>query len=116
MAGDPVMLLRMGGLGNSRRGGRAGDVRDRRDVIPVDPVPDSQEEAGDEHAETDGRCGGDGEQRLDHVILMVCRTSLGDGSRCCNMWQLQASASVVVSFARCRPMVHLMTKSWRTGP
>ncbi|TMG00699.1 MAG: hypothetical protein E6I09_13180 [Chloroflexi bacterium] len=32
-------------------GGRAGDVRDRRDVVPVDTVPDSEGERGGNDAD-----------------------------------------------------------------
>ena len=60
VAGDQAVLLQVRGLGDTGGRGRAGDVRDRGDVIPVDPVADPQEQPRDEDAERGGvdeRCG-----------------------------------------------------------
>ena len=40
---DRAVLLRVRGVGHPGRGGRAGDVGDRRDVVPVDAVADAEE-------------------------------------------------------------------------
>ena len=65
-AGDRLVLARVGGLGHPRRGGRAGDVGDRRDVVPVDAVADAEQEAGQQDAEV-RRGGGGGDGRGDEV-------------------------------------------------
>ena len=41
----PTMLARMRGLRHARGGGRARDVGDRRDVVPIDAVADPEERA-----------------------------------------------------------------------
>jgi hypothetical protein len=50
--------------------GRRGDVRDRCDVVPVEPVPDAEHQTGREHcgaAVGDGE-GKDSEERFDHGV------------------------------------------------
>ena len=85
----PVLLV-VGGLGHAGRRGRARDVRDRRDVVPVDPVPDPQEQAGQQHPEPDGgRHGGRGDEGFDHGrVLAAWPVSVADAPRYCNTWQL----------------------------
>ena len=58
MAGDRQVLIRVRRLGGARGRGRAGDVGDRRDVVPVDPMADAQEQAGDEDADAGSGWGG----------------------------------------------------------
>ena len=48
------MLVLVGRLGHAGGGGRARDVGDRRDVVPVDPVSDAQQQAGEQDAEVGG--------------------------------------------------------------
>ena len=60
VSGVGLVLLRVGRLRDAGRRGRAGDVGDGRDVVPVDAVADPQEQPGQQHAETDRRWGGGG--------------------------------------------------------
>jgi len=64
---DLAVLAGVGGVGHPGRGGRAGDIGDRRDVIPVDAVPDAQQQTGQQHAEVDGGRG-DGGGGADEVV------------------------------------------------
>ena len=54
VARDGPVLVAVGGLGAPRGGGRAGDVGDRRDVVPVDAMPHPEQQAGHEDAERGG--------------------------------------------------------------
>ena len=54
LAADLAVLFDVRGLGRARGRGRAGDVGDRRDVVPVDPVADPEQQTGDEHADIRG--------------------------------------------------------------
>lgn len=38
-------------------GARRGDVRDGSDVVPIEAVPEAEQEAGDENADTSGASG-----------------------------------------------------------
>jgi hypothetical protein len=51
---DGAVLLLVGGLRDSGGRGRARDVGDRGDVVPVDAVPEPQDESGHEDAEPGG--------------------------------------------------------------
>ena len=51
VARDRPVLVAVGGLGAPGGGGRAGDVGDRRDVVPVDAVPHPEQQAGHEDAD-----------------------------------------------------------------
>ena len=58
VSGHRQVLIGVGGLRDAGRRGRAGDVGDRRDMVPVDPVADPQQQAGDQDADAGGRWGG----------------------------------------------------------
>ena len=67
------MLVGVGRIGHPGGGGRAGDVGDRRDMVPVDAVPDAEQESRDEDAEIDGGRGdrGAGGDEVDHGWILV---------------------------------------------
>src|SRR5690349_5197267 len=82
-------------IAHARGGGRAGDVGDRRDVVPVDPVPDPEEQAGQEDTDIGDRLsgrGGDAEQ-IDHGRTSGARSMLPDTTRYRNTLQLMSMAS-----------------------
>ena len=55
--GEGAVLLAVGGDAGVGGRRRAGDVGDRRDMVPVDPVADAEEGGGDEEADRLGRRG-----------------------------------------------------------
>ena len=54
MSGRAEVISGVGGHPGAGGGRRARDVRDRRDVVPVDAVADAQQQTGDEHPDPDG--------------------------------------------------------------
>ena len=54
MSGRAEVISGVGRHTGAGRGRRARDVRDRRDVVPVDAVADAQQQTGDEHPDPDG--------------------------------------------------------------
>ena len=98
------MLLGVRGVGHPRGGGRAGDVGDRRDVVPVDAVADAEQQPGEEDAEVDGGRGdgGGGADEVEHVAGP--RGLDGKRSRTTaryrNRLHLRVVAALVYAFAR----------------
>ena len=66
VAGHRPVLLDVGGVGHPAGRGRAGDVGDGRDVVPVDAVADAQEQPGEQDAQVRGGRG-DGGGRADEI-------------------------------------------------
>ena len=72
VARDGPVLARVRRLGHARGRGRAGDVGDRRDVVPVDAVANAQQEAGEQDAEVrrgGGGCGDRGDD-VEHAWIL----------------------------------------------
>jgi hypothetical protein len=56
------VLACVGRVAHARGGGRARDVGDRRDVVPVDPVADPEQKPGRQDADVGGGLGDGGNQ------------------------------------------------------
>ena len=81
VTGDVAVLLDVGRIGHPGRRGRARDVRDRGDVVPVDAVADAEQQPREQHADVHGGGGGGcaGTDQIDHVEVLAGR--LVEGSR-----------------------------------
>jgi hypothetical protein len=64
VAADGAVLLLVSGLGDAGGCCGAGDIGDRRDVVPVDAVADAEGETGSQDTQARGRRGG-GEQDVE---------------------------------------------------
>jgi hypothetical protein len=67
-ADRPVLLL-MRRFRDTRGSGRARDVGDRCDVIPVDAMPEAEGQTGHEHADPGGGAGCN-EQDVEHAVIL----------------------------------------------
>ena len=72
--GPRVVRPRVDDLGHVGRGRRGGDIADRGDVVPVEPMPESEEERGPQEGDPTGR--GD----IEHDV----RWHETHNPRCCN--------------------------------
>ena len=104
VAGDLTVLLGVRGIGHPRRSSRAGDVGDRRDVVPVDAVPDAEQESREQDADIDGGRG-DGGGSADEVehVAGPSRAGLEMRSRDNSISQrvaIESRGRLVYAFAR----------------
>ena len=103
VTGDVAMLLDVGGIGHAGGRGRARDVRDRGDVVPVDAVPDAEQQPREQDADVHGGRGGGcaGTDQIDHVEVLAGRLSrVADTARYRNRLQLRVIAPYDYPFAR----------------
>ena len=77
VTGDVAVLLDVGRIGHAGGRGRARDVGDRGDVVPVDAVADAEQQPGQQDAEVHGGRGGGcaGTDEIDHVEVLAGRVS-----------------------------------------
>ena len=100
------MLLDVGRFGHAGGRGRAGDVGDRRDVVPVDAVADAEQQTREQDADV-RRWGGGALARdqIEHVGVLAGRTGrVADDRSYRNRLQLRVIAPVDYPFARWPPI------------
>src|SRR5689334_6481203 len=102
VAADLAVLLLVGGFRRRGRGRRAGDVGDRGDVVPVDPMADAKGKARDQDAETGG--GAEGGQEVGHGFLWCGLLAYwpGAGIATCCICGSSRLSSYTSRDARCR--------------